>query len=101
MPAESDRRNAIRNVDLEYQATAQSRAARRFELRTSGLSAMNRRNLRRGNVVQYCVIGALIAISALVGVSMLGSRTQTGMTTISSDVANPANLKNHFKAKKK
>lgn len=61
---------------------------------------MNRRSLRRGNVIQYCVIGAVIAMVAIAGVSFLGSRTNSGMTTISSDVANPANLKNHFKAKK-
>lgn len=62
---------------------------------------MNRKNIRRGNVIQYCVIGAVIALVAMVGVSLLGTRTNTGMSTISKDVANPANLKNHFKASTK
>ena len=52
---------------------------------------------RRGaTIVQYCVMIALIALAAIAGVTLLGTRTNTKLGQTATDMANPQSLTTRF-----
>ncbi len=55
------------------------------------------RRIRRGiSTTQYATVAALIALAAVAGVTLVGSRTNNKLNQTASDVANPAALKQRF-----
>jgi len=59
--------------------------------------AMSIRKKRRGmSTTQYATVAALIALAAVAGVTLVGSRTNTKLGQTASDVGNPAALTQRF-----
>lgn len=58
----------------------------------------NKTNRRRRGLttVQMCVMLAVITLGVIATVKTLGNNSKTKLTTMGSDIANPANLPSRF-----